>query len=186
MAFHLCGRLSSSHQSTFHNALTTLNQKTQQQTRKFSAHHGNEKGKTRVDHSDGEWPTHIYLPLQWGEMDAFGHANNVIYFRWLEICRIHQLAAAGFDLTPDAPISVIVAELGCKYLKPLTWPDTLKVSTRTVSVGNTSWTVEYKIESAKHNWSICSKASGRMVFVNLAAKKKVELPADMKEALMKV
>ena len=26
----------------------------------------------------------LRLALQWGEMDAYGHANNTIYFRWFE------------------------------------------------------------------------------------------------------
>ena len=34
------------------------------------------------------FPVVIELPVQWGEMDAFGHVNNVVYLRWFESGRI--------------------------------------------------------------------------------------------------
>ena len=34
------------------------------------------------------FPVEVRFPLQWGEMDALGHANNACYFRWFEAARI--------------------------------------------------------------------------------------------------
>ena len=34
------------------------------------------------------WPVTIELPVQWGDMDSFGHVNNVVYLRWFESARI--------------------------------------------------------------------------------------------------
>ena len=33
------------------------------------------------------FPVVAHLPLHWGEMDAFGHLNNVVYFRYFETAR---------------------------------------------------------------------------------------------------
>ena len=32
------------------------------------------------------------IPIRWGDMDAMGHVNNTIYFRYLEILRIEYEA----------------------------------------------------------------------------------------------
>ena len=34
------------------------------------------------------YPVRIEVPVAWGEMDAFGHVNNVVYFRYFESARI--------------------------------------------------------------------------------------------------
>ena len=33
----------------------------------------------------------MVIPIRWGDMDAMGHVNNTIYFRYLEIVRIECL-----------------------------------------------------------------------------------------------
>ena len=34
------------------------------------------------------FPVTIQVPVAWGEMDAFGHVNNIVYFRYFESARI--------------------------------------------------------------------------------------------------
>ena len=31
------------------------------------------------------------IPMRWGDMDAMGHINNTLYFRYLEIARVDWL-----------------------------------------------------------------------------------------------
>ena len=48
------------------------------------------------------------IPIRWGDMDAMGHVNNTIYFRYLEIVRIewlHRVAGAP-DPTGEGPVIV--------------------------------------------------------------------------------
>jgi len=33
----------------------------------------------------------MVIPIRWGDMDAMGHVNNTIYFRYLEIVPIECL-----------------------------------------------------------------------------------------------
>jgi len=39
------------------------------------------------------FPVRIEIPVAWGEMDAFGHGNNVAYFRYFESAQIARLEA---------------------------------------------------------------------------------------------
>ena len=44
------------------------------------------------------------MPIRWGDMDALGHVNNTVYFRYMEQARIewlHACARAGGSLHGD-------------------------------------------------------------------------------------
>ena len=32
--------------------------------------------------SNNDYPVAVELPVVWGEMDAFGHVNNIVFFRY--------------------------------------------------------------------------------------------------------
>ena len=34
------------------------------------------------------------MPIRWGDMDAIGHVNNTVYFRYMEQARIEWAQAA--------------------------------------------------------------------------------------------
>jgi acyl-CoA thioesterase FadM len=54
-------------------------------------------------------------------------------------------ASPGIDLSPTAGASLILAESNCRYLRPVMWPDTVTISTRTTAIGETSWTTEFQV-----------------------------------------
>ena len=37
------------------------------------------------------------MPIRWGDMDALGHVNNTVYFRYMEQARIEWLYALAHD-----------------------------------------------------------------------------------------
>ena len=37
------------------------------------------------------------FPIRWGDMDAMGHVNNAVYFRYMETVRIEWMTQAGMD-----------------------------------------------------------------------------------------
>src|SRR5678816_3579343 len=48
----------------------------------------------------------MVIPIRWGDMDAMGHVNNTIYFRYLEIDRsewLHRVAGAP-DPAGEGPV----------------------------------------------------------------------------------
>ena len=42
------------------------------------------------------FPVILELPVQWGEMDAYGHVNNTVFFRYFESARMEYLRKCGF------------------------------------------------------------------------------------------
>ena len=44
----------------------------------------------------------LTMALRWGDMDAYGHANNTVYFRFFEEARIVWLASLELGGAEDA------------------------------------------------------------------------------------
>ena len=58
------------------------------------------------------------VPIRWGDMDAMGHVNNTVYFRYMEQTRITffdnlGLRAGGANLPPN--ISPVVMTANTRY-----------------------------------------------------------------------
>jgi acyl-CoA thioester hydrolase len=98
-----------------------------------------------------ELATHSYaieLPVQWGDQDAFGHVNNVVYFRWMESARIAYFRSAGFgDMMSNQGAGPILASIKCDFRRQLTYPDTLIVSASIASIGRTSMKMAHLVYS---------------------------------------
>ena len=43
----------------------------------------------------------MVIPIRWGDMDAMGHVNNTVYFRYLETVRIDWFRSIGCEPEPQ-------------------------------------------------------------------------------------
>lgn len=122
------------------------------------------------------------IALAWGEMDAFGHANNVAYFRWLETARMHYLRHIGIT-HPDLQggIGLLLAETRCRFLKPLTFPDQLTVRCGVSRLGNTSFTMLYRITSERDG--MAAEAESVQVMFDYANNRKIQIPEHVRDAI---
>ncbi len=82
-------------------------------------------------------------PIQWGEMDAFNHLNNVVYYRYAESARIAYLQALEMF---EGSVTILAAS-SCQYLLPVIYPDTLLLGVRCQRLGTTSIVIEYRYYS---------------------------------------
>jgi acyl-CoA thioester hydrolase len=94
------------------------------------------------------WPVSVDIPVAWGEMDAFQHVNNVVYARWAETARIEYFRQVGFlERMRDDGVGPILARLSIDFRRPVTYPDTVRVSVRTSRLGSRSFTMEFTVAS---------------------------------------
>ena len=63
------------------------------------------------------------FPMRWGDMDAMGHVNNTVYFRYLETARVSSGCAAVAATQPRRPGPVIVNAF-CNFYRQLEYPAT--------------------------------------------------------------
>ena len=61
------------------------------------------------------------FPVRWGDMDAMGHVNNTVYFRYLETARIEWMVSVGCNPDPRGQGPVIVNAF-CNFYKQLEYP----------------------------------------------------------------
>ena len=71
-------------------------------------------------------------PVAWGEMDALGHVNNIVYFQYFESARMTYLEKIGlWQYVKDHWVCVILHSTNCRFRKPIEFPDTLLIGART-------------------------------------------------------
>jgi len=125
--------------------------------------------------SEKRHPVSLEIPVAWGDMDAFGHVNNAVYFRWFESARIAYFERIGLnERMKRERVGPILARTSCDYEKPLAFPDTVRASASVVKLGTTSFVMEYRVTSALHG----EAARGEGVIVLLDYEKGSKVPLD--------
>ena len=98
------------------------------------------------------FPVVIELPIQWGEMDAYGHVNNTVFFRFFESARIAFLDRCGFlGAYEELKVGAILHSTSCRFRRPLFYPDTISIGARATEVAEDRFVMEYKIVSHAQN-----------------------------------
>ena len=128
------------------------------------------------------WPVTIELPVQWGDMDSFGHVNNVVYLRWFESARIAYFEKAGI-LSQMPDVGPIQARQVIDYRLPLKYPDRLLVSTTVTKLGNTSFTMGLRLRSRANDRAIAAEGEAVIVMVDSRNGRKVPLGDALRKSI---
>lgn len=97
------------------------------------------------------YPVILTLAVAWGEMDAFQHVNNVVYFRYFESARIAYLERLGVtDFMNTSGIGPILHSVNCRFRIPVTYPDTLYVGVRVTQMGSDRFVMDQCLVSEQH------------------------------------
>lgn len=130
-----------------------------------------------------DFPFQMRLPVTWGEMDAFGHVNNTVYFRYFETARIKYFEEIGLgEMLSGSGLGPILAETSCKYLKPLFYPDNLTIGTRVAAMGTSSIVMDHILVSAKVGLAAYGQAV--VVVYDYDRAGKAPIPEHVKSAIM--
>ena len=128
------------------------------------------------------WPVTIELPVQWGDLDSFGHVNNVIYLRWFESARIAYFERCGV-LEGMPEVGPIQARQEIDYRLPLRYPDRLLVSATVTKLGNTSFSMALRLRSQAHDRAIAAEGVAVIVMVDYRTGRKVSLSDDLRNRI---
>jgi len=122
--------------------------------------------------------------VHWGEMDAYGHLNNTVFFRYFETARIAFLERCGMLASYERDhIGAILHSTECRFRRPLFHPDDLLVGARTLAVGDDRFTMGYRIVSLGQD-AVAADGSGIIVAYDYAAGRKVALPDAIRAAVL--
>lgn len=133
-----------------------------------------------------DYPIVLTLPILWGDQDAFGHVNNVVYFRWCESARVAYLNDTGLQaLMSQANLGPILASIKCDYLRQLNYPDTVRIGARITRIGNKSVSMEHAIFSDSLQ-AIAAKSDSVVVLFDYGQQKSCAIPADVRDKIAAV
>ncbi len=130
------------------------------------------------------YPVVIELPIAWGDMDAFQHVNNVVYFKHFESARISYFEKIDFlEVMNKTGIGPILASTQCRYKIPLTYPDHVTVGAKVASIEKDRFIMKYAVISLKHK-KIAASGEGVIVTFDYQNNKKALVPDGIKKRII--
>lgn len=122
------------------------------------------------------------IALRWGDMDAMGHVNNTVYFRFMEQARI-----GWFDrLVPEGEAwrstGIVIANASCNYKRAITYPGTVEVRLYVGPPGGASVPTFYELRVDDDPVPYADGAA-TVVFVDMATQKSRRIPDAIRARL---
>lgn len=117
----------------------------------------------------------VFRPIttRWMDNDVYGHVNNVVYYSYFDTAvNGYLIEATGTDIRQLGQIGLVV-ETGCRYFKPLSFPDALEVGIAVERLGGSS--IVYRVGIFVAGESEAA-AAGRFVHVYVDAVKRSSVP----------
>ncbi len=122
------------------------------------------------------------MAIRWSDMDALGHVNNAVYFRYMELARVEWLVVSGFGLDPATEGPVIV-NARCSFMKQLKYPGELEIRTYVSTPGRSSFETVYEIRRADQPDILCAEGAAKVVWVDFALEKSAPMPAQLRDLI---
>ena len=120
--------------------------------------------------------------IAWGDMDAFGHVNNVLYYRYMESARIRYMDELNIF---QHDVYTVVASNQCKYIRPVFYPDQLKIGARVEEMRNSALRMSYLLWSEQQQ-AIVALGEAVMVCVDKENMLKLPIPEIIRQKVTKI
>jgi acyl-CoA thioester hydrolase len=125
----------------------------------------------------------LWLPVQWGEMDAYRHVNNAVYFRWFESARIAYFERIGWPaLERETGVGPILHSTQARFRAPVEFPDRVLAEASVSELGADRFTMLYRVTSERLG-RVAAEGWGVVVAYDYRAARKCELPAAVRAAI---
>lgn len=142
---------------------------------------------------------HIPIPLRWGDLDAYGHINNVEMLRLLEEARVRSFwraddlvgggdpglpPTAVLDLTADSTIWSLVSRSEIEYLIPMPYSRApIDVEVWIGRLGGASLDICFELYSpiGVEPRVLYARAATEIVTVDAASGRPTRIPAELRQ-----
>lgn len=122
----------------------------------------------------------LEVQVRFADIDFLGHVNNVTYFSYFEMARIHYfhpLLGTAWDWMEQG---VVLVTNEATYLSSIRLHDRPKITVSVTEIGTKSFTLAYQVFVGK---TLCATGSSKLVCFNSNKQKTIEIPQQMKDAL---
>ena len=130
------------------------------------------------------YPVLIEIPIAWGDMDAFQHVNNTVYFKHFESARISYFEKINFlEVMNKTGIGPILASTQCRFKMPLTYPDVVTVGAKVDTIAKDRFTMKYAVISNKFK-KVAALGEGLLVTFDYQNNKKALIPDEIRDKII--
>ena len=120
------------------------------------------------------------LPMRWGDMDAMGHINNTVYFRFMETARIDWMCSIGCMPTATGEGPIIVNAF-CNFYRELRYPGDVLIKMYVSDPGRTTFESWVTMERAEQPGQIHAAGGATTIWVDFPSQKARPLPQWMRD-----
>ncbi|MGE5130325.1 MAG: acyl-CoA thioesterase [Sphingomonadaceae bacterium] len=121
------------------------------------------------------------IPIRWGDMDAMGHVNNTVYFRYMEQTRIDWFDAV-LPRAGRGGHGIVIASTACQFRRALTFPGTVEVRLYVGVPGASSIPTFYEMR-VDDDPEPYATGEAVVVFIDAAKGKPVRIPEVLRVRL---
>ena len=126
----------------------------------------------------------VDLNIEWGDMDALQHVNNIEYFKYFQAARIAYFEKIDSkSVMGETRVSSILASTQCKFIYPLAYPDSISVGVRVDSMADQYFTMKYAVVSHKHK-RLAAIGDAKVVVFDYVNNKKVSIPDEIRKTII--
>ena len=120
------------------------------------------------------------IPIRWGDMDAMGHVNNTVYFRYMEQARIGWFEGLLPGDEAWKSTGIVIANASCNFKRALNYPGTVEVRLLVGAPGGSSVPTFYEL------WlddELYADGTATVVFIDMQAQRPVRIPERIRSLL---
>lgn len=119
------------------------------------------------------------IPMRWGDMDAYSHLNNTIYFRYFEQTRVEWLESQQCMVRPEESLGPVIINASCTFLIPVNYPATVIVRMYGGEPGRTSLMTWYEL-LVDGDERIYAEGTAKVVWMDMRSGKSEPIPAHVR------
>ena len=120
------------------------------------------------------------IAIRWGDMDAMGHVNNTVYFRYMEQARIGWFDALVPAQEAWKDTGIVIANASCNFKRALNYPGTVEVRLSIEPPGGSSVGTFYEL---KMDDTLYADGAAVVVFIGMQSQKPVRIPERIRALL---
>jgi acyl-CoA thioester hydrolase len=122
------------------------------------------------------------IAIRWGDMDAMGHVNNTVYFRYMEQARIAWFETLGVRPDPLGTGPVII-NASCTFLKQLIYPGDVEVKMYAGKAGRSSFETWLEMTPSYDLDTVYAEGQAKVVWIDFTQEKSVPVPDNIRHLL---
>ena len=124
----------------------------------------------------------MVIPIRWGDMDAMGHVNNTIYFRYFEVIRIEWFGKVDAGPNPQGE-GIVIVNAFCNFIKQLEYPGDVLARMYVANPGRTSFDTYVTLERTDEPGVIYASGGATTVWVDFRQQKSLPIPERLRALL---